>query len=332
MADEIIALSLFDYLIDKFGEERILLGGSNSLLSADFIVKIEENVAKCNILLALIGRDWAGMDYYVGPKKGLINAPNDRVRVEIETALKLNIRIIPLLYNDAVLPQTDDFPQSLHPLIQLQALTLRLDPDDTVHRIEPYAEHLVAPLQAALAGNSGSMVSEGPDVGRAAAVGPSTTPRGTRWLRGARAHEGRSVFISYRRKLSESLALLVHKDLTEHRYNVFMDFKNLDSGEFDQRILTEIQAREHFLVVLEPGSLDRINQEGDWLRREIAHALAHGRNVVPVTKRFELSDDLVLPRDVAGLRSKNAFPIPEGYFDEAMERLRTRFLKMPANP
>ena len=83
---------------------------------------------------------------------------------------------------------------------------------------------------------------------------------------------------------------------------------------------------------LEPGSLDRIGQDGDWLRREIAHALAHGRNVVPLTKGFEFGRDLALPPDVARLPLFNAVPIQPGYFDAAMERLRTRFLKVPSNP
>ena len=111
-----------------------------------------------------------------------------------------------------------------------------------------------------------------------------------------------------------------------------MDVQNLDSGEFERKILGQIEAREHFIVLLEPGSLDRIGQVGDWLRREIAHALAHGRNVVPVTRGFEFGRDLVLPPDVARLPFFNAVPIQPGYFDAAMERLRTRFLKAPSNP
>jgi hypothetical protein len=62
------------------------------------------------------------------------------------------------------------------------------------------------------------------------------------------------------------------------------------------------------------------------------YGLAHGRNVVPVTKGFEFGRDLVLPPDVARLPFFNAVPIQPGYFDAAMERLRTRFLKVPSNP
>jgi hypothetical protein len=147
------------------------------------------------------------------------------------------------------------------------------------------------------------------------------------------AMAGRSVFISYRRQLSRWLALLVRKDLIEHRFDAFMDVENLDSGEFERRILSEIEVRQHFVVLLEPGSLDQIGEDGDWLRREIAHALAHGRNVVPVTaKGFKFHGDLVLPPDVARLPSFNALSIQEEYFEAAMERLRTRFLKAPSKP
>ena len=136
-----------------------------------------------------------------------------------------------------------------------------------------------------------------------------------------------------RRQLSEELAMLVRKDLIEYQFDTFMDVENLDSGEFERMILSQIEVREHFIVLLQGGSLDRIGEDGDWLRREIAHALAHDRNVVPVIAHgFEFRRDLVLPPDVARLPSLNALPIQRGYFDEAMKRLRTRFLKMPSKP
>ena len=144
---------------------------------------------------------------------------------------------------------------------------------------------------------------------------------------------GRSVFISYRRQLSETLALLIRNHLVEHRFDTFMDLKNLDGGEFERTILNQIEAREHFIVLLQPGSLGQIGEAGDWLRREIAHALAHRRNVVPIIANgFEFRRDLVLPPDVARLPSFNGVPIQPGYFDAAMERLRTRFLKTPLKP
>jgi hypothetical protein len=144
---------------------------------------------------------------------------------------------------------------------------------------------------------------------------------------------GGTVFVSYRRQLSWALALLVFRNLTRHGFDVFIDSEGIDSGEVERVILRQIEQREHFVVLLQPGSLDRIGEEGDWLRREIAHALACDRNVVPVTADgFEFRRDLVLPADVARLPRFNAVSIPPGYFDAAMDQLRSRFLKMSSTP
>jgi hypothetical protein len=139
------------------------------------------------------------------------------------------------------------------------------------------------------------------------------------------------VFISYRRQVSWQLALLVHRNLVDHGFDAFMDDKNLDSGVFDRKILKEIETRSNFIVVLEPGSLDGIGDPGDWLRREVAYALAQQRKrIVPVTASgFKFRRKLYLPPDVARLPSFNAVAIeqPE-LFDAAMERL-TKFLRAP---
>ena len=70
----------------------------------------------------------------------------------------------------------------------------------------------------------------------------------------------RTVFLSYRREVSWPLAQLVFRDLTEHGFDVFMDTASLDSGEFERVILAQIEARTHFLLLLEPRSLDRIGE------------------------------------------------------------------------
>ena len=142
----------------------------------------------------------------------------------------------------------------------------------------------------------------------------------------------RRVFISYRRQVSEHLAQRVRDNLTKHDFDTYLDLENLDSGEFDRKILSEIEARMHFIVLLEPHSLDRIGEDGDWLRREIAHALAYDRNVIPVTaSQFEFNSGFVLPPDVERLRRFQAVDIPSGYFNAAMKVLRgEQFLKKPS--
>lgn len=141
----------------------------------------------------------------------------------------------------------------------------------------------------------------------------------------------KTVFISYRRKVSWAFARLVFDDLVRHRYDVFMDVETLDSGTFDTIILNQIAARAHFLVVLAPGSLERCNEPGDWLRREIEHAMDLQRNIVPVLiDGFDFGQcERYLTGKLKELKRYNGLPLSHDFFDAAMERLRTRFLKQP---
>ncbi len=121
----------------------------------------------------------------------------------------------------------------------------------------------------------------------------------------------KTVFLSYRREVSWAVAHLVRNDLMQHDFDVFMDTQNLDSGEFERVILREIEMREHFLVLLEPRSFDRIADDGDWLRREIAHALARQRNVVPVLANGARMPDADARRVAARTCGPTAEPPPE---------------------
>ena len=141
----------------------------------------------------------------------------------------------------------------------------------------------------------------------------------------------KTVFISYRHK-DISWALLVYKSLTEKDYDVFFDFTSIPSGDFEQIIIGNIKARAHFLVILTPTALDRCSEPGDWLRREIETAINERRNIIPLFfDGFKFGDPLVsknLSGKLESLKKYNGIDIPEGYFDEAMERLCTRYLNV----
>jgi hypothetical protein len=142
-----------------------------------------------------------------------------------------------------------------------------------------------------------------------------------------------TVFLSYRRHVSSFVARAVFMNLHQHGYDVFMDVESIDSGQFDTIILNEIAARTHFLVILTHGSLERCQEPDDWLRREIEHAIALGRNVVPILVNdfcFDASACAHLTGTLQELPRYNGVTLVHDYFDEAMERLRTRFLTLPA--
>lgn len=139
----------------------------------------------------------------------------------------------------------------------------------------------------------------------------------------------KTVFISYRRT-DWSAATLVFQYLSRHGFDVFIDFDGLASGDFERAILENIRARAHFVVLLTPTALDRCNDPDDWLRREVEAALAAQRNVVPLLLNgFSFDADAArqhLQGSLAPLRRYNALSVPQGYFDDAMERLRSKYL------
>ena len=141
----------------------------------------------------------------------------------------------------------------------------------------------------------------------------------------------KTVFISYRRA-NFPWALAIYQDLTSHGYDVFFDYESIASGDFEQVILGNIKARAHFIVVLTPSALERTVEPGDWLRREIETALDTRRNIVPLmVEGFSFSSPSIkkyLRGKLGLLENYNALPIPAAFFQEAMERLRGRFLNV----
>lgn len=142
-----------------------------------------------------------------------------------------------------------------------------------------------------------------------------------------------TVFISYRRSVSAFIARAVFQDLRYHEFDVFMDVESIDAGAFDTVILNQIAARTHFVVILTPGAVERCLEPEDWLRREVEHAMQLERNIVPLlVNNFDFRDaEKYLTGALSSLSRYNSLTVPHDYFEEAMTRLRSRFLKAPAH-
>jgi TIR domain len=91
----------------------------------------------------------------------------------------------------------------------------------------------------------------------------------------------KTVFVSYRRT-DQAWGLAIFQDLTQHGYDVFIDYDGIASGNFETVILENIKVRAHFLVLLTPTTLERSGDPKDWMRREIEAALDNRRNIVPL--------------------------------------------------
>lgn len=141
-----------------------------------------------------------------------------------------------------------------------------------------------------------------------------------------------NIFLSYRRDSGRHLAGRIHEHLSNRGYDVFLDVQNINSGEFDKIILRQIEQRTHFIILLTDGALERCVNADDWVRREIETAMRLERNIVPIIdKDFKFDKELqYLPASWRVQFSKyNGIRLTHDYFDAAMAKLRTRFLKEP---
>ncbi|MCL4529277.1 MAG: tetratricopeptide repeat protein, partial [Chloroflexi bacterium] len=141
----------------------------------------------------------------------------------------------------------------------------------------------------------------------------------------------KTVFISYRRT-NFPWAFCIYQDLTHHGYDVFFDYQNIDSGSFEKTIIENIRARAHFVVVLSPSALEKCNQPGDWLRREIETAMDEKRNIIPVMlEGFDFGSPSVksaLTGKLASLNGYNGMNLVAEYVEAGFDKLRNRFLSV----
>src|ERR1700681_2889267 len=138
------------------------------------------------------------------------------------------------------------------------------------------------------------------------------------------------VFISYRRDGGAAEARLLQSKLNERKIRTFLDVTELGRGYFDDALLKHIEQTPNFLVILSPHSLSRGEHEEDWLRREIAHALATERNVVPLMMPgFEWPPKL--PKDLRNLRRHQGLDYSHLYFEAMLQKL-VATLDLTASP
>jgi TIR domain-containing protein len=117
---------IYDRLIQAFGRDGVFRDVANLMPGFDFRPTLERAVAKCNVMLVIMGRDWLNEE-----NRARLHDANDYVRFEIETALKRdNVPVIPVwVGRREIMPQKGDLPPTLHDLLHRQARKVQPDPD-----------------------------------------------------------------------------------------------------------------------------------------------------------------------------------------------------------
>lgn len=125
-----------------------------------------------------------------------------------------------------------------------------------------------------------------------------------------------TVFLSYRRTQSAILARSLHTRLAALGVDAFLDVEDINGGRFDNIIEQEIVARDNFLVLLSPETL-----QSEWVRKEIALALQHEKFIIPVTMDgFNFAQLQDYP-EIAALARESGIPYDFQYDHAAFARI-----------
>src|SRR5215472_11283315 len=103
---------IHDRLADHFGLECVFMDVEAIRLGYDFRWEIDQRIKVCSIVIVVIGDKWLAR--VEGKRR--IDDENDRVRIEIEAALRREIPIIPILVRGASHPTKAMLPASLEAL------------------------------------------------------------------------------------------------------------------------------------------------------------------------------------------------------------------------
>ena len=121
--------AIHDRLTDHLGGAQIFMDVHDIAPGADFVQRLQDVVQGCDVVVALIGKRWAGES---AGQAARIQDPKDWVHIEVAEALKRGIRVIPVLLDGASMPTAEALPADLHALRRLNAMevrTTRLDAD-----------------------------------------------------------------------------------------------------------------------------------------------------------------------------------------------------------
>jgi formylglycine-generating enzyme required for sulfatase activity len=111
---------IYDRLVREFGPDNVFKDVNSIPLGVDFAQYIDQEVGRCQVLLVVMGKNW------ITPR---LQNPDDFVRLEIESALKRDIPVVPVFLEGVIgPPPRDQLPESLHPLIRRNGTPVGHDP------------------------------------------------------------------------------------------------------------------------------------------------------------------------------------------------------------
>jgi hypothetical protein len=118
-----VAVRLYDHLTTKFSKAEVFMDVDAMKPGMDFVTQLDSSVSQCRVFLAMIGPNWLDAKDHDGRRR--LDDSKDFVRVELASALRREIPVIPILIDGAEMPLKERLPDELKPLVRRHALELR---------------------------------------------------------------------------------------------------------------------------------------------------------------------------------------------------------------
>lgn len=115
------ALGIGQYLEHQLGRKDVFID-VDMRAGTKFPDVLQQRLAECKVLLALIGPGWLSAHDEQGRRR--LDCSDDWVRLEIAHALRRNITVIPVRVNGAALPTKEELPDDIRGLLDHQAVSV----------------------------------------------------------------------------------------------------------------------------------------------------------------------------------------------------------------
>jgi serine/threonine-protein kinase len=118
---------IYDRLVASLSAEKVFKDVDNIPLSVSFPDYLSQMLKEAKVVLVIIGTTWYSTKDSSGRRR--LDDPEDVVRIEVETALRLGLAIVPVLVSNAAFQPASELPESMRPLALRNGLPVRPDPD-----------------------------------------------------------------------------------------------------------------------------------------------------------------------------------------------------------
>jgi hypothetical protein len=118
---------IYEYLVAECDHDAVFRDLESIPLGTSFRQHILNALAKCKVMLVVIGPQWLTITDEHGNRR--LDNPSDLVRTEIETALNRGIPVVPVLIGGMHVPKTDALPAGISLISDQQSIVIRRGKD-----------------------------------------------------------------------------------------------------------------------------------------------------------------------------------------------------------